>query len=101
MQVQQLAPCLACYAQGYSKTGEKCSPPSLRMPRDPQLHPTFPDYPRWALDKLAGKVARDAPNAVVYIVANWMEEHREALRDWGITPEQWLREKADEERGSG
>lgn len=66
------------------------------MPSNRQLHPTFPAFQRWAIKKLVDIVARDDQNVVVYIVGNWLDEHRDTLKEWGITMEVWRQEQEHE-----
>lgn len=59
------------------------------MPREGQLHPTFPAFQRWVIDKLVGIYANDGNNVVVAIVARWIDENEEDLRNKGISLEEW------------
>jgi hypothetical protein len=57
----------------------------------PQLHPTFPAFQRWVIDKLVGIYALDGNNVVVTIVGRWIDENEAALRQKGISFKEWRR----------
>lgn len=56
-----------------------------------QLHPTFPAFQWWVIEKLVGIYANDGNNVVVTIVGRWIDENQEALGQKGITFEEWRR----------
>jgi len=63
-------------------------PPDFQPP-DFQLHPTFPAYPWWVIDKLVGIYANDRNNVVVHIVARWIDENQDSLGGKEITSQRW------------
>jgi hypothetical protein len=59
------------------------------MPKEGQLHPTFPAYQRWVISKLVGIFATDDTNVLPYVVMRWIEQNREELKEYGISFEEW------------
>jgi hypothetical protein len=64
------------------------------MPKEGQLHPTFPAYQRWVISRLAGIFAADDTNVVPQIVMRWIDQNQEYLRQYGITYQEWQRLQA-------
>jgi hypothetical protein len=59
------------------------------MPRDGQLHPTFPAFQRWVIDKLVGILANDPTNVVLTIVGRWIDANEEYLKTREVTYGEW------------
>lgn len=57
--------------------------------RDGQLHPTFPPFQRWVIEKLVGIYANDSTNVLLQIVMQWIDQNREGLKEYGISYEEW------------
>jgi hypothetical protein len=54
-----------------------------------QLHPTFPIYQRWVIDKLVGLFANDPPNVVLHIVSRWIDQNEDYLKSREISFAEW------------
>jgi hypothetical protein len=59
------------------------------MPKEGQLHPTFPAFQRWVIHKLVGIFATDDTNVLPYIVMRWIEQNGDELKAYGITFDEW------------
>jgi hypothetical protein len=72
--------------QGAKKKGGS----SRRRPRRDQLHPTFPAYQRWVIEKLVGILAADNTNVLPHIVMRWIDQNQDYLKGFNITYPEYL-----------
>jgi hypothetical protein len=76
--------------QGKAKEGGPGDPKADAVkPPDFQLHPTFPSFQWWVVDKLVGIYANDRNNVVVQIVGRWIDENQALLASKEISHQEW------------